>query len=42
VDTLLAEKKVRYENLPDGRRDDWIAIVKDVVLKHPQLDSRLL
>ena len=42
VDTLLAEKKVPYERLPEGQRDRWISIVKDVVLHHPQLDSRLL
>jgi thymidylate kinase len=42
VDTLLAEKKIRHEKLPEGQRDRWIAIAKDVVLKHPQLDARLL
>ena len=42
VDTLLAEKKLPFEHLPDGRRDVWIDIVKDVVLKHPELNSRLL
>jgi thymidylate kinase len=42
VDTLLAEKKVRYEKLPEGEREAWIAIVKEVVLKHPSLDARLL
>lgn len=42
VDTLLAEKKIPHERLPEGQRDTWISIVKDVVLKHPQLDARLL
>ena len=42
VDTLLVEKKIPFERLPDGQRDAWIDIVKDVVLKHPQLDARLL
>jgi thymidylate kinase len=42
VDTLLHEKKIAVEQLPEGRRDTWIDIVKDVVLKHPDLDSRLL
>jgi thymidylate kinase len=42
VDTLLAEKKVSFELLPEGRRDIWIDIVKDVVLKHPELNARLI
>jgi thymidylate kinase len=42
VDTLLAEKKVPYERLPEGQRDSWISIVKDTVLRHPQLNARLL
>jgi hypothetical protein len=42
VDTLLNEKKIRHEKLPDGQRERWIAIVKETVLKHPQLDGRLL
>ena len=42
VDTLLLEKKIPFERLPDGRRDIWIDIVKDVVLKHPDLNARLL
>jgi thymidylate kinase len=42
VDTLLAEKKIPFELLPEGRREDWIQIVKDIVLRHPQLASRLL
>jgi hypothetical protein len=42
VDTLLAEKKIPFERLPEGRRDSWIDIVKDVVLKHPDLNARLL
>ncbi len=42
VDTLLAEKKIVHERLPDGQRDTWINIVKTVVLAHPQLSSRLI
>ena len=42
VDTLLLEKKIPFERLPDGRRDIWIDIVKDVVLTHPDLNARLL
>jgi thymidylate kinase len=42
VDTLLAEKKVPFEPLPEGRRDAWIDIVKDVVLRHPELDAKLI
>lgn len=42
VDTLLVEKKIPCEQLPEGQRDAWIGIVKDLVLKHPQLNTRLL
>jgi thymidylate kinase len=42
VDTLLTEKKVAHERLPDGERDGWIEVVKNVVLQHPQLSSRLI
>jgi nicotinamide riboside kinase len=42
VDTLLVEKKVPHERLPDGSRDAWIDVVKDVVLRHPQMASRLI
>jgi nicotinamide riboside kinase len=42
VDTLLTEKKVPHERLPDGARDGWIDVVKDIVLRHPQLASRLI
>ena len=42
VDTLLAEKKILHERLPDGQRDAWIELVKGVVLRQPQLTSRLL
>ncbi len=42
VDTLLAEKKVPHERLPDNGRDGWIDVVKDIVLRHPQLASRLI
>jgi thymidylate kinase len=42
VDTLLAEKKVPFERLPEDSRATWIDIVKDVVLRHPELDGRLI
>jgi thymidylate kinase len=42
VDTLLAERKLAFEPLPEGRRETWIDIVKDIVLRHPELDGRLL
>ena len=42
VDTLLVEKKLAFERLPDGSRDTWIDIVKDIVLEHPEMNSRLL
>lgn len=42
VDTLLTEKKLPHERLPDDQRDAWIDIVKNVVLRHPQLSSRLI
>jgi thymidylate kinase len=42
VDKLLAEKKYAHERLPEGDRSRWIEIVKDVVLRHPQMNSRLI
>ncbi|HEY3380710.1 MAG TPA: AAA family ATPase [Vicinamibacterales bacterium] len=42
VDTLLAEKKYPFEQLPEGQRDTWIDVVKNVVLKHPELNTRLI
>ncbi len=42
VDHLLAEKRWPHERLPEGERDRWIDIVRDKVLRHPQLDARLL
>jgi len=42
VDTLLVEKGIAHERLPDGQRDRWIALVREVVLSRPQLASRLL
>src|SRR5512140_1309218 len=41
VDTLLNEKKIPYERLPEGQRDTWIEVVKETVLRHPNL-SRLI
>jgi thymidylate kinase len=37
VDTLLAEMKVPYEVLASGGRSDWADVVREVVLKHPEL-----
>jgi thymidylate kinase len=37
VDTLLAEMKVPHEVLPAGGRAGWTAVVREVVLKHPEL-----
>ena len=42
VDTLLAEKKIAHERLPEGQRERWIEIVRQTVLARPQLSSRLL
>jgi nicotinamide riboside kinase len=42
VDTLLTEKKLPCESLPEGRRDTWIDIVRETVLRQPQLSSRLI
>src|SRR5512139_2585437 len=35
VDTLLAEKRILHERLPEGQRDAWIELVKGVVLRQP-------
>jgi len=37
VDTLLAEMKVPYEVLAPGGRSDWADVVREVVLKRPEL-----
>ena len=37
VDTLLAEMKVRYEVLSPDARADWAGVVREVVLKRPEL-----
>ena len=42
VDTLLAEKKIPHERLPEGQRERWIEIVRQTVLARPQLSSRLI
>lgn len=42
VDTLLAEKKLPHERLPEGNRPAWIEIVRDTVLRHPELNTRLI
>jgi nicotinamide riboside kinase len=41
VDALLAEKKIPFHALPSGGRESWIDVVKDVVLKSPELGKRL-
>jgi hypothetical protein len=41
VDDLLAERKLRCERLPDGRREAWAEIVTERVLALPELASRL-
>jgi len=42
VDALLEEKKVAHERLPEGRRDEWMDHVRAVVLRRPDVVSRLL
>ena len=43
VDTLLAEKKLPCQTLPEGQRDTWIDVVKSTVYSsQPQLSSRLI
>jgi predicted ATPase len=37
VDTLLAEMKVAHEVLPPGGRTGWADVVREIVLKHPEL-----
>jgi nicotinamide riboside kinase len=37
VDQLLREMKVPHERLPPGDRESWIACVKEVVLRRPEL-----
>jgi nicotinamide riboside kinase len=41
VDSLLTEKKIPHERLPEGERERWIDIVKDVVARSPALSKRL-
>lgn len=42
VDTLLAERKLAHERLPERQRDTWIELVRTTVLRQPQLSTRLL
>jgi len=37
VDSLLKEKKIAVQALPPGARASWIDLVKDTVLKRPEL-----
>jgi thymidylate kinase len=41
VDDLLAERKLLYERLPEGRREEWADVVKATVLRLPALAERL-
>ena len=41
VDTLLAEKKLPFERLPEGRREEWADVAKARVLQLPALAERL-
>ena len=42
VDELLEEKGVAHERLPEGRREEWMDHVKAVVLRRPDVVSKLL
>ncbi len=42
VDELLEEKHLAFERLPEGRRDEWMAHVKALVLHRPDVVSRLM
>ena len=37
VDTLLAEKRIPHEKLPQGRREEWIKLVGEQVAASPKL-----
>jgi hypothetical protein len=37
VDSLMAEKKIAAQWLPPGERATWIDVVKETVLKRPEL-----
>lgn len=41
VDALLAEKRIQHEVLPAGKRERWVEVVRDRVLKSPALGKRL-
>jgi nicotinamide riboside kinase len=40
VNQLLREKKVACETLPQGERERWVEIVRDVVLQSPALAQK--
>jgi nicotinamide riboside kinase len=42
VDELLAERKLPHQVLPTERREEWVSIVRDVVLRSPGLVQRQL
>jgi nicotinamide riboside kinase len=42
VDTLLAEKRLAHERLPEGRREGWVDRVRDVVTALPAAGRRLV
>lgn len=39
IDRLLTEKHVAHQVLPPGERERWIDLVRDVVLKRPELSK---
>jgi nicotinamide riboside kinase len=41
VERMLVEKEITCQRLPDDR-DAWLDVVKDIVLRQPQLVERLL
>jgi nicotinamide riboside kinase len=41
VDSLLGEKRIPHQPLPPGSREGWIDLVRDRVLRAPELTSRL-
>jgi len=41
VDRLLAEKKIPFEGLPKGERQAWIEVVREALLRRPEVHERL-
>jgi len=42
VDTLLVEKKLPHVRLDAARRESWLETIREVVLRDPALNGRLL